>query len=65
MIPATQAQTLINIWLKQNCGKAATRALVGLLNQGEVSCSGDQKDAYNRLLVFCTVKNQRQSMDGE
>ncbi len=38
-----------------NCGKASTRALAGLLNQGEVSCSGDKKDAYKRLLVFCTV----------
>ncbi len=38
-----------------NCGRASTRALAGLLNQGEVTCSGDKKDAYKRLLVFCTV----------
>jgi len=38
-----------------NCGKAATRALAGLLNRGEVLCSGDKKDRYKRLLVFCTV----------
>ena len=38
-----------------NCGKASTRALAGLLKQGEVTCSGNQKDAYNRLLVLCSV----------
>ena len=47
MATSTQAAQLI--------GKASTRALTGLLKQGEVLCSGNQKDVYNRLLVFCTI----------
>ncbi len=38
------------------CGANATRALASATQGGEVTCRGDRRDRYGRLLAVCYVK---------
>jgi endonuclease YncB( thermonuclease family) len=40
------------------CGERSKGALVRLIRTGPVSCTGDQRDRYGRLLAVCTVAEQ-------
>lgn len=40
---------------KTRCGETAARALAALVGKGDVVCSGEGTDAYDRLLAVCVV----------
>lgn len=39
------------------CGRAATQALIDAINNQGVTCRGDKRDRYKRLLATCYVGN--------
>jgi len=39
------------------CGKVATRALIDAIYGQKVTCKGDKRDRYKRLLAVCYVGN--------
>lgn len=39
------------------CGETATKAMIGVINNRDVSCEGTQHDRYNRLIGKCSVGN--------
>ena len=50
------------------CGEAAGRALARLIAGQDVTCSGDERDAYGRLIAVCRTPqaelNRRMVLDG-
>ena len=49
------AQTCSRDGQEYNCGTEATRALIGLIGDRPVSCTGDKRDRYRRPLVHCWI----------
>jgi endonuclease YncB( thermonuclease family) len=51
-----------------DCGKNATRMLTGVVNGQQVTCKGDKRDRYGRLIAVCFVGdsdlNARMVRDG-
>ena len=41
-----------------DCGKNATRMLTGVINGRQVTCKGNKRDRYGRLVAVCYVGNE-------
>lgn len=58
------AQTCMRDGKEWKCGLQAKRALKKLINGQSITCIGDEKDKYDRLIATCYLRSQKADANG-